>query len=76
MGSRTLHILLDTGSSHNFISDKFSKTAAAQAYEIQPLHVTVAKGMKVQGTRVIKGFSWSMEGRTFSTDVVLFPLVG
>lgn len=75
-GSKTLHNLLDMGSSHDFINDKFSKVATAQTSEIQPLQVTVANRIKEQGTRMIKGFTSTMEGRTFSTDVVLFPLVG
>lgn len=44
--------------------------------EMQPLQITVANGKKVQGTRVIKGFTWTMEGHTFAVDVILFPLVG
>lgn len=34
IGNKTLHILLDTGSSHNFISDKFGKMATTQISEM------------------------------------------
>lgn len=75
-GTRTLHILVDTGSSHNFLSDKFNKLPSIQLKEIKPLQVTVADGGKVQGTNMVEGFSWSMQGQTFATDVILFPLAG
>lgn len=76
VGSRTIHILLDTESSHNFLSEKFSKVSPTSVIDMQPLQVTVANGGRVQGTRMIKGFTWAMQGHQFSTDVILFPLVG
>lgn len=76
MGGRTLHILFDTGSSHNFLSNTFSKVAAMEVAEIQPLQISVANGEKVEGTRVIRDFAWSMGGQHFSTEVILFPLEG
>lgn len=60
MGNRSLHILLDTGSSHNFFSDRFSKVVAGKDTEMHPLQVTVADEGRVYGTRMIKDFTWSM----------------
>lgn len=76
IGSKTIHILVDTGSSHNFLSDKLSKIMSTKVEEMQPLQVTVADGGKIQGTKMVKSFTWSMEGQNFSTDVILFPLMG
>lgn len=76
IGSKTIHILLDTRSSHNFLSDRLSRIMSSKIEEMRPLQVTVADGGKIQGTKMIKGFMWSIEGQVFSTDVILFPLVG
>lgn len=37
VGQRTLHILLDTRSSHNFLNEKFNKVGAGKITEMQPL---------------------------------------
>lgn len=76
MGTRTLHILVDTGSSHNFISEKFSKILADKIIEMKPLQVTVADGGKIQGSKCVEKFSWSIQGHEFMVDVILFLLVG
>lgn len=36
IGNQTLHILLDTGSSHNFLSDKLSKLQPSKIKDIPP----------------------------------------
>lgn len=51
MGNKTLHILLDTSSSHNFLSDKFLRSQSSMVKVIQPFQVTVDDGGKV---RVLK----------------------
>lgn len=73
---KTLHILVDTGSSHNFLSEKFTKILQDQVAEMNPLQVTVADEGRVVGSKMVKGFTWSMQGNNFSADVILFQLVG
>lgn len=75
-GQKTLHILIDTGSSHNFLSNEFYKLSSNLVKEMKPLQVTVADGGKVIGSKMIEGFTWAMQGYEFSTDVILFPLSG
>lgn len=76
MGGKTLHILIDTGSSHNFLSDQFFKKGAVKTMIIMPLRVTVGNGGQVQGSQLIENFQWVIQGQQFSSDVILFPLVG
>lgn len=76
VGNKTLHILLDTWSSHNFLCSKFGKNLASGTAEMKPLLITVADGGKVQGNKMIRNFSWGMQGHEFTTDVIMFPLVG
>lgn len=38
--------------------------------------VTVVDRGKIHGTKMIKNFKWSTQGYEYSSDIVLFPLVG
>lgn len=42
---------------------------------ISPLKVIVKDRGKIKGTQMIKGFTWSMQGKWHSAYVILFPLV-
>lgn len=44
MGKKMLHILLDTRSSHNFLSEKLGKLAIGEVVTMDTLQVTVADG--------------------------------
>lgn len=55
IGNRTLHILVDTSSSHNFLSNKFLKMNSDKVREINPLQVTVVDGSKIKGTQMVEG---------------------
>lgn len=76
MGNKTIHILLDTGSSHNFLSNRFENMQQFDIKTIQPLKVTIADGEKIHGLKMIEKFTWVMQGHEFSAGVILFPLVG
>lgn len=65
IGQKTLHILIDTGSSHNFLSNKFCKPSSKLVKEMKPLQVIVADVKKVIGSKMIKGFTWAMQGMSF-----------
>lgn len=56
MDGKTLQILINTGSSHNFLSDQFFKKGAVKTRSIRPLQVTVANGGQEQGTQLIEQF--------------------
>lgn len=75
-GQKTLHILIDTGSSHNSLSNEFCKISSNVVKETKPLQVTVVDGGKIMRSKMIEGFKWAMQGHGFSTDVILFPLSG
>lgn len=76
IGTRTLNILVDTGRYHNFISEKFRKVLSYRIKAIDPLQVTVADGGKIQGSKFVENFEWTMQGHDFIAYVILFPLVG
>lgn len=60
IGSRVMHILVDTRSSHNFLNEQFSKILEGQIKEMHPLKVSVADGGRIEGTKTIKNFSWTL----------------
>lgn len=66
-GSRVLHILIDTGSSHNFLSNMFLKGGVIKFKNINPLQVTFADRWQVQGSQLVENFHWSMQGHNFNT---------
>lgn len=76
MGKNGVHILMDTGSSHNFIDIKVAIKLGCKMLAKTPMIIKVANGEKLKCDKVVKNFQWQMRGVTFSTDVYLMPLGG
>ena len=70
MGSN-LMILIDSGSTHNFLDENTVRRLKCQLIATPPLSVTVANGQKVSSTSAYNGFSWEMQGEKFETDLRL-----
>lgn len=56
-GKKTLHILVDMGSSHSFLNEKLGKVFQDHITKINPMQVTVADGDKVVGMKMVKDFA-------------------
>jgi len=69
-----IHILIDSGSTHNFLDLSTAKRLHCEVKKIPPLQVGVANGQQMQCTSMCKNFVWSIMGRSFSTDVMLVSL--
>ncbi|XP_022008416.1 uncharacterized protein LOC110907795 [Helianthus annuus] len=74
MGTRQLHILIDSGSTHNFLKERLAKKLGCEVASIAPVTVGVADGKKLTSTQVCKEFQWNMQGNWFTTEVLLLPL--
>uniref|UniRef100_A0A3Q7FJK1 Retrotransposon gag domain-containing protein n=2 Tax=Solanum lycopersicum TaxID=4081 RepID=A0A3Q7FJK1_SOLLC len=73
---RDLAILIDSGSTHSFI-DKHTVTALVyQPCPCLPVRVTVADGNYVMCNSHRKDFSWKMQERIFTKDLLIIPLGG
>ncbi|PHT71958.1 hypothetical protein T459_22743 [Capsicum annuum] len=70
---KPLHILVDTGSSHNFIDLKVVKDLGFQATSTTPQVVTTANGNNMQVSKMCR-FSWLLQGMEFSAEFLLLPL--
>nr|GEZ28980.1 hypothetical protein [Tanacetum cinerariifolium] len=76
VGKHTIHILVDCGSTHNFVDVAVAKKLGCPIKSICPLAITVGDGYNVATTSVCKKFKWQLQGMSFCSDVMLLPLVG
>lgn len=53
-----LQILIDSGSTHNFLDLDLAKKLGCKLEAIAPLAVTVANSTRLEALYVCKGFSW------------------
>ncbi|KAG8377597.1 hypothetical protein BUALT_Bualt08G0049600 [Buddleja alternifolia] len=76
VGSQNVHILIDTGSTHNFLDVNTARRLGSKIEETALFPVSVADGNKIFSSSTCKGFSWKMQGVQFIADMMLFPLGG
>ena len=69
-----LHILIDSGSAHNFLDLATAKRLNCEIRKIPPLQVVVANGQQLVCNSMCRTFAWSLLGETFVADVMLIPL--
>jgi len=72
--TRPLHILIDSGSTHNFLDSQMAQKYGCIIETIAPLNVVVADGSKITKSSVVKNFSWTIQHTTFTADMLLLPL--
>ncbi|GJW10088.1 gypsy/ty3 retroelement polyprotein [Tanacetum coccineum] len=75
-GKHTLHILVDCGSTHSLLDLKTAKNIGYKFDNTTPLQVSVANGQNMMSCYECKNFQWSLQGETFTSDVMLLPLGG
>ncbi|GKC38453.1 retrotransposable element Tf2, partial [Tanacetum coccineum] len=61
-GKQKIHILIDSGSTHNFLDVFMGKKLGCQIRKINPLQVSMADGNKLTSESMCKGFSWLLHG--------------
>lgn len=71
-----VNILVDSGSTHNFLDPGVAKRAGVVIQGTNPLTVTVADGSKISSKAMVKDLQWSMQGTIFTTEMRLLPLGG
>lgn len=58
---KSLHLLLDSGCSHNFIDTNLVAKLGCKIYNVTSMWVKVADGGKIVCDAQVKGFSWTMQ---------------
>lgn len=71
---RDVLILIDSGSSNNFISSKMAQHLSGVQVLQQPRQVRVAGGGLLQATAEIPDCQWLCQGHTFATSLKVLPL--
>ena len=74
--NQLLHILMDSGSTHNFLDLYTAKKLGCKIRSTCPLNVFVAGGSKLISQYMVKNFQWKVQGVLFTSDVMLLPLGG
>lgn len=67
-------ILLDSGSSHSFISEAIAGRLTDQVQQVPPTSVKIADGGVLICSGVIPACVWQSQGHTFSSDLRVLPL--
>jgi hypothetical protein len=67
-------ILIDSGSSCTFLSEKAVKALKCKITDVQPVSVTVANGQKITSDQQVSDFTWWAQGHTFHHFVRVLPI--
>jgi hypothetical protein len=74
VGKQVLHILVDSGSTHNFLNSSLAHKLQNSLTTITPITVQAANGGKMTCTSVCKGLKWEIQGVCFEADVFIMDL--
>ncbi|KAL5723121.1 hypothetical protein ACHQM5_006555 [Ranunculus cassubicifolius] len=74
--NRNMTMLVDTGSTHNFLDTNTAKALGCVCSAIPTHQVLVAGGNHLICDKVCRNFSWEINGVKFSSDVRLLSLGG
>ncbi|KAL4367674.1 hypothetical protein GQ457_05G014770 [Hibiscus cannabinus] len=72
---KPVNILIDSGSTHNFIIPRWAKEGL-EVVQTNPLTITVAKWEKFYSTTMSKLLSWKMQGYNFEHDFRVLQMGG
>ena len=68
------NILIDIGSTHNFISCEMVIKLGCVMETVAELKVLTANGEELKCNAICKQFKWVMQGQLFVADVLALPL--
>lgn len=73
---KLINILIDSGSTHNFLSPEVIKRVNISTEVTDSLPVSVADGTKMMSTAMCRNFQWEMQGTIFQADMRILQLKG
>ena len=73
-GKRVLHILVDSGSTYNFMDEHLALQLGCQLQPMAKQAVAIPDGTSMQCQYVCRIFKWILQGIEFESDVLLLPL--
>ncbi|PKA53356.1 RNA-directed DNA polymerase like [Apostasia shenzhenica] len=69
-----IHILMDSGSTHNFINPEVLKWAEQQCEVIPTQQITLATGTQSSANYIVRNFKWKMQEVEFQTNALVLDL--
>ena len=75
-GKRNIYVLIDSGSTHNFLDRKVAEALGCRVTEAGRARVSVADGTKIEVCGKVDKFQWSFRGHQFEADFMVIPLGG
>jgi hypothetical protein len=72
--NKVMLILVDSGSSHSFVSSSFIQKCGISTSSMKPSQVKVANGEILISDKVVKDMEWWIQGHTFHTDMKVLDL--
>lgn len=76
VNNHSVHILLDSGSTHNFIDSKLLKTLGWSLQATKPFKVMITDGGKIMSQRCCRHIPLEVGGYNCHTDLFSLPLGG
>ncbi|KAG7559778.1 Aspartic peptidase domain superfamily [Arabidopsis thaliana x Arabidopsis arenosa] len=73
---RVLFVLLDSGSTHNFMDPKAAECLGVKQKPAGMTRVSVADGSQLQVLGKVDQFKWEFQGTPFQADFMIIPLGG
>lgn len=71
---KLIQILLDSGSTHNFLDLDTAKKLGCTLEAVNPLPITGGGGHQLVAPYICKNFTWTLQQTQFSADVIVLPL--
>ncbi|XP_075095483.1 uncharacterized protein LOC142173741 [Nicotiana tabacum] len=71
---RAINILIDGGSTHNFVDSNFAIKMGWHIETYRPQNVSVADGSIVQVSQICRRIEWLMQRAVYTSDFLLFPI--
>lgn len=75
-GKKPMQLLLDSGSTHNFLDINLAEKMGCIIQDSSPMMVKVVDGSKMLCDKWVQGFTWKLQGVDFCADVFLLSLGG
>lgn len=73
-GKRKLYILIDNGSTHNFLDINVANELGCRLEKINPMAVTAASGSTMLTRYKCSNFHWKVQGYSYSSEIRTLPL--
>lgn len=75
-GKKPIYVLIDSGSTHNFIDKKIAERLGCKITEAGRMRVEVADGNQITICGRVKNFRWEFQGHQFVSDFMVISLGG